>query len=361
MSELKDSSPRDILHGVQLIRSVDPAERKRGIHILSAVRHDPRVLQVFERLYEDDPDPSVRREAWHALTQAGPAIPGPRPVAVPQAEERPSPDSPPAPNPTTAEEPPAAPAQPRRALFLLDPVNARLVARESRRNARRKRSGRVPLALAGLLLLGAVVLWALVLSDWFTWYRLRQDGVSVAGQITGLQARGDRYYAEYRFEVGRGSSAAQHTGEQRITREAYERLESDAPVTVTYLPGDPQVSRLDERNPADQWRGWLTLAAGGLTTLCIGLALLGLGQRGQARRVQRGWRVLRGQLVECSGRLDEDGDFKIRLRYRFRASDGQVIDGQTSQIRNDLNDSALPAPGAPVAVYYRRDGVYRLL
>jgi hypothetical protein len=360
MSEPKDSSPSDILRGIQLIRSIDPAERKHGIHILMAVRHDPRVLQVFEYLYEDDPDPSVRREAWHALTQAGPAIPGPRPVAVAHVDVLPSPDSAPGPD-QAAGEPSAAPAQPRRTLFLLDPVNAGLVARESRRNARRKRSGRIPLALAGLLLLVAAVLWALVLSGWLNWYRLRQNGVSVTGQLTGLQARGDRYYAEYRFAVGQGSSAAQHTGEQRITREAYERLETDSPVTVTYLPGDPQVSRLDEQNPGDQRRARLTLAAAGLTVLFAALALLGLGQRRQARRARRGGRVLRGELVECSGRLDEDGDFKIRLRYRFRAPDGQVIDGQTSQIRNDLKDSALPAPGGPVAVYYRRDGVYRLL
>jgi hypothetical protein len=132
-------------------------------------------------------------------------------------------------------------------------------------------------------------------------------------------------------------------------------------VTVTYLPGDPQVSRLEETNPADQWRVGLTLTAGGLTVLCIGSALLGLDQRRHSRRMPRGWRVLRGQLIECGGRLDEDGDFKIRLRYRFRAPDGQVIVGQTSQIRNDLKDSALPPSGAPVAVYYRRDGVYRLL
>jgi hypothetical protein len=132
-------------------------------------------------------------------------------------------------------------------------------------------------------------------------------------------------------------------------------------VTVTYLPGDPQVSRLDEKNPGDQRRARLTLAAAGLTVLCIGLSLLGLGQWGRARQARRGERVLRGELVECIGRRDEDGDFKVRLRYRFRAPNGHLMGGQTSQIRNDLNDSALPAPGTPVAVYYRRDGVYRLL
>jgi hypothetical protein len=362
MGEPKDLSPSDILRGIQLIRSADPAERKRGIHILMAVRHDPRVLQVFERLYEDDLDPSVRREAWHALTQAGPAVPGPKPVPVPQAEERPSSDPAPAPNPATTETPPAAPGQVKRVLFLLDPVNARLVAREARRIARRRRTGRIPLALAALLLLLAAVVWGLVLPDWLTWYRLRQDGVSVAGQITGLQVHGgDRYYADYRFEVGQGSSAAPHTGEQRITQAAYERLKPSAPVTVTYLPGDPQVSRLDASDPADRWRARLTLGAGGLTVLFVGLALLGLDRRRQSHRAAHGWRVLRGQVVECGGRLDQDGDFKIRLRYRFLTPDEQVIVGQTSQIRNDLNDTLLPQPGAPVAVYYLRDGVYRLL
>lgn len=349
MGEPKGYSPSDILRGIELIRSADPAERKRGIHMLMIVRHDPRVLQVFETLYEDDLDPGVRREAWHALTQAGPSVPAPSPNATPGS------------SPATAGELPATPAPARRVPFLLDPTNARLVARESREIASRKNGERVLFALAGLVLVLAVVLWILVLPDWVTWYRLRQGGVSVAGQITHLRERDQRYYAEYAFQVGR-SHITQYTGEQRITQAAYERLEPGAPVTVTYLPGDPHLSRLDEQNPGDQQRGWLTLAATALTLFSISLALLALDQHVQSRRVQREWRVQRGQLIECSGKLDEDGDFKIRLRYRFRTPGGQVIVGKTSQIRNDLKESPLPRPGAPVAVYYcMRDGVYRLL
>jgi hypothetical protein len=349
MGEPKDYSPSDILRGIELIRSADPAERKRGIHMLMVVRHDPRVLQVFEALYEDDLDPGVRREAWHALTQAGPSVPAP------------SPDSTPGPSPAAAEDAPAVQRPTKRVPFLLDPTNARLVARESREIASRKNGGRFLFALAGLLLLLAVVLWIVVLPDWLSWYRLRQDGVSVAGQIAHLRERDQRYYAEYVFRVGQ-SNIAQYTGEQRITQAAYERLEPSAPVTVTYLPSDPHLSRLDEQNPGDQRRGWLTLAATALTLFSVSLALLAVDQHGQSRRGQRDWRVQRGQLIECSGRLDEDGDFKVRLRYRFRAPGGQMIVGKTSQIRNDLKESPLPQPGAPVAVYYcMQDGVYRML
>jgi len=350
MSELKGLSPSEIRRGVQLIRSPDPEERKRGIHILIAVRHDPRVLEVFERLYEDDTDPGVRREAWHALTQTGPAVPAPAPDPGPVLAL------------VTAGEISAPQERARPALFLLDPANARIVARETKRASRKKRR-RVLLTLAaGLLLPVMAVLWGLVLPGWFRWYRLHEEGVSTGGQIAGLRVRsGDRYYAAYRFEVGQGSSAARYTGEQRVTAAAYVRLAEGASVTVTYWPDDPHVSRLDDPNPDDQRREWLTLAATALSLLVVALALLGLDQRSHSRRVQRGGRVLRGQVIESSGRVDEDGDFKIRLRYRFRASGGQVIDGQTSQIRNDLKDAPLPPPGAPVAVYYRHDGVYRLL
>jgi len=349
MSEPKDHSPSDILRGIELIRSADPTERKRGIHLLMVVRHDPRVLQVFEALYEDDLDPGVRREAWHALTQAGPSVPAP------------SPDSTPGPSPAAADDAPAVQRLTKRVPFLLDPINARIIARESRQIASRRNGGRIFFALALLLLVFAAVLWILVLPDWLSWYRLRQDGVSVTGQITHVQERGQRYYAEYAFQVGR-SNITQYTGEQRITQAAYERLEPNAPVTVTYLPSDPHQSRLDERNPGDQQRGWLTLTAIALTLFAVSLALLALDQHGQSRREQFDWRVQRGQLIECNGRLDEDGDFKINLRYRFRTPGGQMIVGKATQIRNDLKESPLPQPGAPVAVYYcRRDGVHRLL
>ena len=71
--------------------------------------------------------------------------------------------------------------------------------------------------------------------------------------------------------------------------------------------------------------------------------------------------VIKGQLVACSGKVDDDGDFALKLRYRFRSPSGQILTGQTSQIRNDLKGAKLPKPGTRIAVYYRSDQSYLLL
>jgi hypothetical protein len=202
------------------------------------------------------------------------------------------------------------------------------------------------------------VLAGLVLPDWSDWWQLRREGVTVQGEIIGLQTRGDKLTALYLFTTD-GSDGKIFTGEQRVTDSARDRLVEDAPVQVRYLPDDPDLSHLeDEPNPADTRRNSLTIAAG---LLVVGLgALLAFGQV-QTRQDRRGERVLKGQVVACSGFHDDDGDFYLKLRYRFRAPSGRVITGQLSQLRNDLRESDLPETGAPLAIYYRNERAYRVL
>jgi hypothetical protein len=59
--------------------------------------------------------------------------------------------------------------------------------------------------------------------------------------------------------------------------------------------------------------------------------------------------------------LDDDGDYKILLNYRFRTPTDKVLTGEVRQIRNDLRQTPLPVPGTPVAVFYRNPRSYRLL
>lgn len=356
MNEQSVLSPTDLLHSLQLIRSDDPADRRRGIAGLSTLVDDPRVVQVFEHLYENDSDPGVRDAAWRAINRAGPSIPAPGPAAS---------ANPPAPAPRRADRPvkraaaPARPAPTTRAassasLFLLEQSNARLVARHLRRSNSSPRGGRVIAALAGLLLLFIGVLGGLVLPDWITWVRLRQGGVAVQGEVVEVQAHGNNYSALYRFRVAEGDF---YTGEQPI--EAQDRLAENSPVQVLYLPDDPAISRLeDEPNPDDARRDRFTT---GLALLVVGLVILAA-----LTGVRRGWTarrkcVIRGQVVSCSGYRDGDGDYNLKLRYRFRSPSGQRITGQISQIRNDLTGADLPGPGTPVAVYYRSERSHLLL
>jgi len=100
------------------------------------------------------------------------------------------------------------------------------------------------------------------------------------------------------------------------------------------------------------------IGALGLLAAVVLLLFLGLVRR---RGGLRNRRVLRGQIVECDGQNDDDGDFKLRIQYRFRTPKGQVVTAQVRQIRNDLRDKPLPAPGGTVAVYFRSARSFRLL
>lgn len=83
MSETDTVLAAAIKRSLRLLRSDDPQQRMKGIGGLAALHDDLRVSQVFERLYESDPDPRVRRAAWYALYQNGPSVPAPRPAPEP--------------------------------------------------------------------------------------------------------------------------------------------------------------------------------------------------------------------------------------------------------------------------------------
>ena len=332
----------DILRSLRLLRSENAEERKRAIRVLSTMVDDPRVLQVFEYLYQMDPDPGVRDLTWQAISRAGPSIPAPGPGDNPGRSHR---------------------AWPRRenhagtTTFLLNPTNGTFVARDARRQARQPGSGRIALWLAGVLLLVTSVVWALTVPDWITWYRLREDGVEITGTINDLQVRDGDHFVLYRFEPGQAGVI--FTGEQRVSETTYTSITDDMLPVVIYFPDDPTISRLDVPSPEDTTRDRLTIIAAGLTSLLVLLVIVSLVQR--LTGPDRDKQVIRGQVVTCTGYVDEDGDYNLKLRYRFVSPSGQTITAQTAQIRNDLRNKALPPPGTPVAVYYLSDRSYLLL
>jgi hypothetical protein len=296
MSEPTHPNSTDLVRSLRLIRSADPADRRRGIEMLNTVQDDPRVVQVFERLYQNDPDPGVRDAAWQALAQIKPAaesVPAPAAItAPPPAPRRPGSEPTmvsfsrrkPGSEPTmmtmrrkAAQAPVARRRISRRTLFLLNPANAKIVAKERDRALRRKRSSQADLWLAVVLLVIAVGLW---------------------GWLAGLD-------------------------------------HADHP--------------LDDR---------VVIGAVGLLMAVVLLSFLSLIRR---RGGLRNRRILRGLIVECEGQTDDDGDFKLRIQYRFRAPKGQIVTAQVRQIRNDLRNKPLPAPGGTVAVYFRSARSFRLL
>ena len=357
MSESDTPTSKDVLNSLNLLRSNDPADRKRAIAILAPLRDDPRVQQVFEHLYQNDPDSQVRELAWTAINQAGPSIPAPAPAPPPQAPR--------------ADE--AAPAAPRKAgqrapkpdtsrVFLLNPANASLIARESQRRRARGPGGCVWLVMALVLMAVAALLASMVVPGWIDWNRLNQDGVTTDGTVIGRRVdneeyRGRQYFVRYTFNVPLAApDGVQVEGEQAVSSRAYAALAEGSAVTVTYLLDDPDVSRIDQDDPRDEERAWITALAVALAALAI--IALGMAFR---RRPQPAGQLIKGQVVTCTGQVDAEGDFTLKLRYRFRSPGGKMIVRQAAQIRNDMKTTRLPEPGTPVAIYYRSDRSYRLL
>ncbi len=302
----------------------------------------------------------------------------PEPPATPGPQREPARPESAAARRRAASEPRRAASQPRHpashTLFLLNPANAKFVARETKRISEHKRGSRVPFLIALLVLFVAAALWALALPELLTWYDFRQNGVTTQGTLTNLRiTNADRFYAAYAFEVVADSgAAAQFQDEQPITEANYDALlpvfaewqaSGGDPVTieVKYLPGDPATSRLTAQNPDDLVRDRLTIGAIGMSVVFLLLVILWIVRRKRPYLLARGRRLLRGEMVGCTGREDDEGDFKLMVEYRFRTPSGSVIVHRASQIRNDLRRLPLPGPGTPVAIYYRNDRAFRLL
>jgi hypothetical protein len=361
MSQSTPPSAEQIRQSLLMIRSSNPQDRLHAIELLAAARDDPRVVQVFEHLYREDTDPRVREAARRAMPNAesAPAAAEEPPPLPGRASTRPHPAAPPPRQPVRQ----ARRRRPvRRGMFLLNPANARLVAREVKRAARRKQGGRSALLLVWAFLPVMGLLWGVVLPDWYDWLLLERDGKTTQGEIVDRQnSRNDHFSLLYRFPVGPAGSGQSYLGSQRVTQETFEGFTIGTPIRVTYLEEHPDLSRLDTANPQDDRRDRLTIAAAGLTGITVLVLFLGILQRSRPYLLRGGWRMLKGQLVACQGKLDDDGDYKIALRYRFRAPSGQVITGQVRQIRNDLKGKTLPRPGAPLAIHYRNKKTHRLL
>ncbi len=370
MSTFSTPTPTEILHSLTLLRSADPAARLRGIRTLRQVRDDPRVQQVFEYLYQQDPAPAVRQAAWQALRESAPAIPAPKPHAghaVPSARG-PEALASDAMNPSASPQKKMAKSRSNRRRsappsdegpFLLDPANRKLIAEERERIATQKKRGRSAFLLAAVVFLIMGVLWALALPQIRDWYRLDRNGAQAEGTITALERRGGEYVVHYTFNVRQGETESTYEGQQQVTEADWRQAAEGDPVRVTFWLDDPTLSRIDADDPSLAMRDRLILGASALAVLALMFLSLGMVQRQAWLRRRR--RILPGQIVACTGSVDADGDYKVKIRYRFRTPQGQLITAQTSQIRNDLRRKALPRPGTAVAVYYRNAHAYRLL
>jgi len=352
MSETDPLKSSQMLSRLQLLRSEDPADRQRGVEALAPVAGDPRVQQVFEYLYEKDPDPGVREAVWAALVRQGPSVPAPTPAPKrgPSRVRRKS----------TA----------RRSTFLLDPANRARVRRHlSEGAAPARRSGSALGLLVALLLAGAGFLWGLAAPAWYDWYRLREDGAHTEATLTGLSAPLDTsenapVTVFYRFSpAGEADDEAPvYFGKQRIDADLYRWLSQAGVMSqpVIYLPADPAVSRLDIDTWEDTRREQLAIAAGGISVIALLVSLMGWITRLPSRGGLQG-KLLQGQVVAAKAQVASDKNRRVTVRFRFRAPNGRVITSEATRVRGDLSPATLPPPGTPVLVEYHSVRRFRLL
>jgi hypothetical protein len=210
--------------------------------------------------------------------------------------------------------------------------------------------------------LGVAVLWYMI-STKLEWRSFRQKGVPVTARIVDLNsavghdADGDpveSYKLTYAFEVPEGGGGKRYQRQLALREGDFNRLRGQETVDVLYRPNDPSFSRLRSEIPSTDWtQADLAggLGCGALPILVAVLALL--TERGRRQRLADG-RILRGEVVKCTGAYDDDKDFRVELTCRFRTPGGREVEVTRRAQRNDLSPARLPAPGTPVLVRHAR-------
>ncbi len=349
MSDAASPTSADVLKSLKLLRSGSADERRQAIEVLSHVTDDPRVLQVFDYLYQTDPDPGVREAIWQVLSRRGPSVPAPSPRTGHRTPRTPTPG----------------------VTFLLNPANRALVRQHmSRGAAPAPRGSRALSLLMGVLLLAAGFLGGLAAPAWNDWFRLRQDGVATQADIIGLSApvapgSGGTHTVAYRFRLSpanENADAPEFFGEQRISADLHAWLAATRPSTVSilYLRDDPTRSRLDAETPDDTRRERLAILAGGAAAIALLVGVLNWIVRLPGRGTLRG-RLLRGQIIAAQTRLEPDGRRRLTVRFRFLSPARRPITSEASRLRSDLLPGDLPEPGTPVLIEYHSDRQFRLL
>jgi hypothetical protein len=242
--------------------------------------------------------------------------------------------------------------------------------RENRALLNGKKGLPVGMAKPGIWFVGAIPLIVTLIGFFATGFvlveehrfdRLKARGVTTQATVTRLHEISgpsdshdpDTYSVDYKYTV----NGSKYEGSAGVSWSEYTDLEKGSRIEIRYDPGDPSISKLEKRfRERELERPGESRALIGLLIFMMLAGLFSLGHwyvrtLRPLQRLKRAGRTLRGDVVDCDGRVQQD-DYQVTLTYRFTDPHGHEIVSRAETERDDLKDKPLPTAGTPVWVYF---------
>lgn len=229
--------------------------------------------------------------------------------------------------------------------------------------------GCVMSGLISLFLIIPICLLLLGISQLMTWSALAQSGITTNALVTSHHISDSKgvkgglthiYSITYQFSVGQPNSdnPASYSHEQQVSLDTYNGVSDGGSIQITYLPTDPNTSRVLNDYTVNPW---IILLMALVSFVLIGGAVMArLGGSRRTRRLRQEGKVIGGQITQAQIRQMR-GHYQLGIRYRFQSPEGLELSKVESFVRDDLEGKEPPAVGTPVAIMYVNPKVYRVL
>ncbi|MBZ0305059.1 MAG: DUF3592 domain-containing protein [Anaerolineae bacterium] len=188
---------------------------------------------------------------------------------------------------------------------------------------------------------------------------LKNDGVLTQGKMIdhdlSENSEGTGYYITYFFVANDRT----YTKEQSVSSDLFYRFTPDAPVTIRYLPTNPDKSRIEGEGMSP----WAFLGFSVCWMSFVMLAVWGIvHQADQNELLVKKGQLIEGTVVSASSYNDSDDGYSIKLKYRFVSPDGGQMVVKTYQFAaSDHKGEALPVQGTCLKILYYTDKHHQVL
>jgi hypothetical protein len=205
-------------------------------------------------------------------------------------------------------------------------------------------------------------------------FQLNLFGVTTQGIVTDRQTSSDgetvSYHITYHFSIPEADR--RFTNTVSVDENTFIRIEQQGSVSVTYLPNDPEISRLTDRIKMSlegflflillviiifgvPWLIWIFLFWKGLQSL--------VPQLRRDRRLVKQGKLLKGEVMSCKVTSYQDQDnhthFYLTVRCGFYSPNG--LKRKCSESTYMAREPIPPLPCTPLAVLYVDDTLYEVL